>query len=479
MFGITDKEEYFAKWKDLVPEFQPDGTLSSDLLAKNMKIALETGRASFEWILQKIDGTPIPGESTIIRVLWRGEESMAVFVRDLTDVYKHREMQEDLLSKLKASVESEQAANLAKSKFLSNMSHEIRTPMSAIIGMTSIAKNTDDIAKKDDSIHKIEKASKHLLGIVNQILDMSKIEAESFELDSHSFSFETMIDEVVSIFSLKIDEKRLTLDVSLDNAIPRFILSDGLRLAQVVTNLLANAIKFTPEGGKISLAATLIKPENFLRVAITDNGIGIPKETQANLFTAFVQAEMDMSRKYGGTGLGLSISKWIIEKMGGSIFVESAPGEGSCFSFEIPVIEGEAPAEFAPEVDILTGSCKDYTILIAEDVDINREIICAMLEPTGAKIECAEDGNQALQMFRHAPERYDIIFMDVQMPVMDGITATRLIREISKNIPIVAMTANAFQEDISACLEAGMNDHLSKPLDYNRMMSKLQSYLHL
>jgi CheY-like chemotaxis protein/two-component sensor histidine kinase len=370
------------------------------------------------------------------------------------------------------------------------MSHEIRTPISAIIGMTDIAMNTDDIARKDNCLDKIEKASKHLLGIVNQILDISKIEAGQFELDLHAFQFDKMVEEIASVLSFSVDEKQLDLEIELDRTMPRFIVSDKVRLAQVLTNLLTNAVKFTPEGGKISLKVHILtdKEENIMRVEVADTGIGIPRELRLQLFGDFVQLESGASRKFGGTGLGLAISKRIVEMMGGSIWVESEPGEGSRFIFEIPVGTGGMDDEDSRIAysDAEAGgaepnSFKGYTILVAEDVEINREIVSALLEPIGLIIEYAFDGAEAIQMFADAPGRYDIIFMDIQMPGVDGLTATRRIRELdtarAKSIPIVAMTANVFREDIDACLEAGMNDHLGKPLDLGQIMAKLRLYL--
>jgi PAS domain S-box-containing protein len=378
-----------------------------------------------------------------------------------------------------------EAANSAKSRFLSHMSHEIRTPMNAIIGMTSIAKLADDAVKKDDCIKKVDKASKHLLGIVNQILDISKIESEKFSLDSYTFHFEKMIDEVTSILGFSVKEKQLELEVDLDNAIPRFIVSDKIRFAQILQNLLTNAVKFTPEGGKVTLTAKLLVgvEENALRIEVADTVVGIPKEHQSYLFDDFVQLETDAARRLVGTGLGLPISKKIVEMMGGNIWADSEPGEGSRFIFIVPLQAGDESDAFSGvEIgDIKPDLYKGNTILVAEDMEINREIVIAFLESVGIKVECAIDGAQAVQMFSDAPERYDLIFMDLQMPNIDGITATRMIRElgtsISKRIPIVAMTANVFREDIETCIKAGMNDHLSKPLEQGQIMAKLGLYL--
>jgi signal transduction histidine kinase len=302
-----------------------------------------------------------------------------------------------------------EAASSAKSKFLSNMSHEIRTPMSAIIGMTGIAKSTDDIDRKSDCINKIEKASKHLLGIINQILDISKIEAEQFKLDSYTFRFEKMVEEVISVLTVSADEKSLLLEVDLDESIPEYIVTDERRLAQVLTNLLINAIKFTPESGRVSLSVKIL-PDAIMRVEVTDTGIGIPIELNIDLFDAFTQVEMSATRSFAGTGLGLPISKKIIEMMDGKIWFESEIGEGSRFIFEIPVKAGsaeDAVSHGAITDDIEPGLYKDFTVLIAEDMVINFEIVSALLEPTGINIEWAKNGEQVVSMFRDNPEHYD------------------------------------------------------------------------
>jgi len=259
-------------------------------------------------------------------------------------------------------------------------------------------------------------------------------------------------------------------------------------LAQVLINLLINAVKFTPEGGTVGLSVKRMPGcDNFLHIEVFDTGIGIPPEHQSRVFGAFEQAEADTPHRFGGTGLGLAISKRIVEMMGGTIWVESEPGKGSRFMFTLPLetcdINGaqDATNPGLQSQDSELGCFADRTILLAEDVDINREIVLALLEPTGLKVDCAEDGEQALQMFANEPDRYDMILMDLQMPKLDGMTATRRIRKLgtakAKSVPIVAMTANAFQEDIDECLAIGMNDHLGKPLDFKQVMEKLRKYL--
>jgi len=435
------------------------------------------------------------------RAVYEGRRKTG-YIMILTDVSSYREMireihkQNDELLELKIKAE---AANRAKSDFLANMSHEIRTPINAITGMTTIAKAAKDTEKTNYALGKIESASRHLLGVINDILDMSKIEADKLELSPISFNFEEMLQKVVNIINFKMVEKHLDFDMQIDRSIPRYLVCDDQRLAQVITNLLSNAVKFTPEHGSITLKASLLSKEEgiyTIRFDVADTGIGISDEQKPRLFISFGQAESGTMRKYGGTGLGLTISKRIVDMMGGDIWVVSEPGEGSVFSFTITAQKAYKKSVKAPKgeksynIDLNIPDKKEeaeiesfegFTILLAEDVEINREIVLAMLEPTKIKIECAENGLEAFDMISGDPGNYDMILMDVQMPEMDGYNATRLIRALdtpeTSKIPIVALTANVFREDIEKCLEAGMNDHLGKPFGFDEVIDILKKYL--
>jgi signal transduction histidine kinase/DNA-binding response OmpR family regulator len=525
------------------------------------------------------------------------------------------------LEELKQTAEK---ASRAKSDFLSNMSHEMRTPMNAIIGMTSIAKNSSDPERKDYCLSKIEDASNHLLGVINDILDMSKIEANKFDLSLETFDFEKMLQKVVNVINFRMEQKQLNFLVRLDNDIPPMLIGDDQRLAQVIANLLGNAVKFTPEQGSINLNTHLEKIEGgscVIRIEVSDTGIGISPEQQSRLFRSFEQAENNTARKFGGTGLGLAISKSIVEMMGGRIWVESELGKGSTFAFivelekapetkkktvaygrrslsllmvdddpevrdyfgdvaqrfglnyhtagsgeeaqemiekhgpyslyfidwkmpgmngielsrrirdrgaadgadnsliimisatEWSVIEDDArsvgvdrflakpffPSSFVDCInealgvenilqeetspgEAITGCFAGRRILLAEDVEINQEIVLTLLEPTELQIDCASNGVEALSMYGEDPDRYDMIFMDVQMPEMDGYDATRKIRALEAEsevppVPIIAMTANVFREDIEKCLASGMNDHVGKPIDLAEVLDKLRQYL--
>ncbi len=375
----------------------------------------------------------------------------------------------------------------AKTTFLANMSHEIRTPMNTIIGMTTIAKKSFDQNSITDYLNKIENASKHLLGIINDILDMSKIEANKVELVYEEVVVNKMINNICTISATKADEKDQNFVVEIDKDIPYSIIIDELRLSQVITNLVSNAIKFTPKSGQVKLK---IEKSNEtadtcdLTFSVIDNGIGIEKENMGLLFNAFEQADRGISRRFGGTGLGLTISKGIIDLMGGNISVESEFGKGSRFFFTINVEKGVAKEEAESKTIVEENKVFDFSgkrLLLVEDIDINREIVIALLSETGILIDEAENGEIAFEIFKDNQDKYDIIYMDVHMPVLDGFGATRKIRalgtEKAKNIPIIALTANAFSEDIEKCRNAGMNDHVAKPIDFNEVLEKTQLYI--
>jgi signal transduction histidine kinase/ActR/RegA family two-component response regulator len=385
-------------------------------------------------------------------------------------------------------------ASRSKSIFLSNMSHEMRTPMNAIIGMTDIARNTTDIERKDYALRKVDEASKHLLGIINDVLDMSKIEANKFELSHVEVDLRELMQKAASFVHFNMELKHQKFNMKVGKNIPSYYYGDDQRLTQVITNLLSNAVKFTPEEGQISLSASLVhEDENklcTLRFEVTDSGIGIPLEQQKKIFLMFEQAESGTTRKFGGTGLGLSISRHIVEIMHGEIHVESRLGKGSSFIFtvKIPRIDKltedhKVGSKGTTYADTHNNEFAGKKILLAEDVEINREIIISMLEGTGIIIETAENGIEAFEKYVAAPYSYDLIFMDMQMPEMDGLESTIKIRKYEKDqlltqsVPIIAMTANVFKEDIDNCIAAGMDNHIGKPIDINPVLEMLHKYI--
>ncbi|MDR3050466.1 MAG: response regulator [Oscillospiraceae bacterium] len=374
----------------------------------------------------------------------------------------------------------------AKSDFLTNMSHEIRTPINAVTGMAAIARGTRDLDKIYGCLDKIDAASRQLLGLINDILDMSKIEAQKLDLAADAFMLSATIQNIRSIIGIRAAEKQQVLTVDVAGDVPPVSVGDEMRISQVLINLLSNAVKFTPEYGRITLSLKLLSSRegrDELEASVSDTGIGIAPDQMERLFTAFEQADRSTARRFGGTGLGLAISKRIVELMDGDITVQSAPGEGSTFTARFWLNRGTTDmlAGAMPTPDAVGHDFSGCVALLAEDVEVNREIVMELLRDTHLTIDCAGNGQEVLDMFCAAPERYDIIYMDIHMPVMDGYTATEKLRAMdfprAKGVPIVAMTANAFSEDVARCLQVGMNDHVAKPIDWKVLVAKTAKHL--
>ncbi|MCL2662203.1 MAG: ATP-binding protein [Oscillospiraceae bacterium] len=480
LYGFRDKAEYRERFiTSCSPEFQPDGRRSDEKAVELVHQAFESGYCKFDWIHKMPDSDElIPAEITLVRAKYGEDNVVLGYTRDMRE---HNRLMEELRS-----------ASRAKSEFVANMSHEIRTPINSIIGMTAIGKRANDTEKKNFAFNNIESSSTHLLGVINDILDLTKIEAGKMELSYVEFNFEEMISKVMGVVRGSADVKKQKITINIDKNIPPTLVGDDQRLTQLITNLLSNAVKFTGEGGNIRL--DVLQKEKCdeysnLCVEVTDSGIGISLENQEKLFNAFEQAETGIARTYGGTGLGLAISKRIVEAMNGQIWVESEEGKGTKFSFIIRLEHIFRDTELSHETDapvhgggtdIPDGLFKDKRLLLVEDMATNRLVLMSLLEDSGMIIDCAVNGKEAVDMFAADPKIYDVIFMDVRMPVMDGYDATKNIRALdvpeAKTIPIIAMTANVFAEDVEKCLEAGMNGHIGKPFNYDNLLQQIRVF---
>ncbi len=431
--------------------------------------------------------TPILDENgKLISILGIGRDVTARVTTERELIETQKELNETLIKA--------HSANAAKSDFLARMSHEIRTPMNAIIGLENIIQSTMEDPNHDDEsimtyIEHIEKSSKHLLGLLNDVLDFSKIEAGKIELDIVSFSIADIADDVDVIIRPKCDEKSLEFAVNIDENITYNIHSDALRLKQVLINLLGNSLKFTPEKGMIGLDIKEVEKQGdkaLIRFEVSDTGIGIDTKTQAKLFEPFEQADSQISTLYGGTGLGLSISRNIVNLLGGDIELDSVINEYSKFSFELWVKISELYTNKMTDDarvpinnnDILKGK----HILLADDVELNRIVIREVLRPYELIIDEVADGSEAVEKFEKSDiNYYDIILMDATMPVMNGYEAAENIRALdrtdAKDIVIIAVTANAFKDDIDRVMASGMNAHMAKPVNAQKLVELIKEYI--
>ena len=512
VFYMFDASGRFLRWNqhfkeitgysdnELATKRGPDffSGLDRERIAAAMEAVFREGTTSVEAVFRNRHGQGTPYLFSGTRMVMNGKAYLLGVGIDITErkhteveLELHRQHLEELVAtrttELALAKDAAEAASRAKSVFLANMSHELRTPMNGVMGMIDMARRRMTDPTGLDQLGKAKTAASTLLGVLNDILDLSKIEAERMVLEDVPLQLADTIANLADVLNHKATEKGVKLAVDLPADLANAPLKgDPLRLGQILINLVGNAIKFT-EQGVVTLRARSVgeTPEALqVRFDVSDTGIGIEPETQARLFQPFEQADNSMTRKYGGTGLGLAICKRLVQLMGGEIGVESRVGQGSIFWFVVPLKKRERSA--VPPAPTFTGLTaeqrlqEEYAgtrILLAEDEPITQVISCALLEDVGLMVDLAEDGQQALELAKQTP--YALILMDMQMPVMNGVEATRAIRTLSgyAQTPILAMTANAFDEDRQVCIDASMNDHIVKPVDPQKLYETLLAWL--
>ncbi|MDR9397856.1 MAG: ATP-binding protein [Salibacter sp.] len=487
MLNISSKDDFIGKlpW-EFSKDRQHDGRRSEYKADEMLNVALEKGKHTFDWTYTKTSGQEVPTEVTYTAVTLNNEQVILAVWHDLTE----RKRVEQALIDAK-----QRAEELARSKqqFLSSMSHEIRTPLNAVIGYTSFLLEEDPKEDQVDKLKSLKFSADNLLALVNDILDHSKIESGKISFSNEPLQLKDVVSEVSDMMREKVTEKDVDLIQKIDSRVPEKVLGDENRLNQILINIVGNAVKFT-EMGKVELKVSQIsetRDHHEIEFKITDTGIGIPDDKRETIFNTFEQASSSILNTYGGTGLGLSITKNLVEMQGGSISVESEEGKGSEFtvvlSFE-KCLETEKTDKNTPDKNTKSkapssGSGRDdlkgYHVLLVEDNPINQKIAAQFLNKWGAKVTLSENGKEALDVI--TSKEFDLILMDLQMPEMDGYEATKAIRSIDddyfKNIPVVALTADAFNEVRDSVLEVGMNDYVTKPINPEEFLKVMMRYL--
>ena len=489
MFELSDKQEFMEHFDDFSPEIQPDGKNSSKQAEKTIKRTFEEGCVVYEWMHQTRDGTPIPCEVTLVRIAHGSEYIVAAYIRDLRE-------QKKMMDEIKRSITLLSAANQAKSDFLAKMSHEMRTPLNAIIGLSTLALEDEAINEETRlNIEKVSNAGDILLSTVNDILDISKIESGKLELAPIEYNMPSLLNDTVTQSIMYIQEKPIEFVLDIEETLPTQLYGDDLRIKQMFNNLLSNSFKYTKEGSVV-LGVRCERDSNdaetvWMTAWVKDTGVGIKPEKIDTLFDDFMQADTQINRHVIGTGLGLSITKKMAELMGGSIAVESEYGSGSTFTIRFRQgFVTDAPIGSDVVLNLKSFKYSEHKrhrnaknvrpklpyacVLVVDDNITNLDVAQGLMKPYGMRhVDCVTGGQQAIDAIREENVRYNMILMDHMMPEMDGIEATKRIREIgtdyAKNIPVIACTANAVVGNEQMFLDAGFQAFLSKPIDIGRL----------
>jgi len=474
MLGLGSRDELLnLSPYQLSPEFQPDGTLSKTKADLMMQLCLKNGSHRFEWLHKKKSGKNFWSDISLTKIEFDNDSVIHVLWKDIS---RQKALEEHLEDEVQARTKELEIAMRTKSDFLANMSHEIRTPLNAIKGFVDILHKSEVDKAKLKKFRIIKESSDSLLTIINDILDFSKIDSHKLLVEKVPLHIKDVFNQVVELFFEKAQEKSITIKLDIDKNLPENIMGDVVRIKQVFSNILSNAIKFAYKESVIDVKISYIKDKEELLCQVSDKGVGIESKNIDNIFKSFTQEDSTTTRKFGGTGLGLSISKALIELMGGKIGVKSEWHKGSCFYFTLPVIKTDQKQDVDNEEMLDTDDLKGK-ILVVEDNKSNQMLMGMLLDDFGLDYEMANDGLEAIKAVENS--KYDLILMDENMPNMNGIEATKQIRLLKdiKQIPIIAVTANALKGDKEKFIDAGMDNYLSKPIDSKELRKMILRYL--